>query len=71
MTDELDFASASQALAGLDQLDVPAMELMYKLECSGEAGGCSVSGAGRTGSGFGLAMAVSALAWAASRRRRR
>ena len=36
MTDELDFASAAQALAGLDQLDVPAMELMYKLECSGE-----------------------------------
>jgi rubrerythrin len=36
MTDELDFASASQALAGLDRLDVPAMELMYKLECSGE-----------------------------------
>jgi rubrerythrin len=36
MTDELDFASASQALAGLDQLDVPALELMYKLECSGE-----------------------------------
>jgi len=36
MTDELDFASASQALADLDRLDVPAMELMYKLECSGE-----------------------------------
>jgi rubrerythrin len=36
MTEELDFASASQALAELDQLDVPAMELMYKLECSGE-----------------------------------
>jgi rubrerythrin len=36
MTDELDFAGASQALAELDQLDVPAMELMYKLECSGE-----------------------------------
>src|ERR1700755_1837141 len=36
MTDDLDFASAAQALAGLDQLDVPAMELMYKLECSGE-----------------------------------
>ena len=36
MTEELDFAGASQALAGLDQLDVPAMELMYKLECSGE-----------------------------------
>jgi len=36
MTDELDFASAGQALAQLDSLDVPAMELMYKLECSGE-----------------------------------
>jgi rubrerythrin len=36
MTDELDFATASQALAELEQLDVPAMELMYKLECSGE-----------------------------------
>ena len=36
MTDELDFASASQTLAQLDSLDVPAMELMYKLECSGE-----------------------------------
>src|SRR4029079_19422185 len=36
-TEELDFAGASQALAELDQLDVPAMELMYKLECSGEA----------------------------------
>jgi len=36
MTDDLDFASASQALAGLDRLDLRAMELMYKLECSGE-----------------------------------
>lgn len=36
MTDELDFAGASQALAELDRLDVPALELMYKLECSGE-----------------------------------
>ena len=35
-TEELDFASASQALAGIEHLDVPAMELMYKLECSGE-----------------------------------
>jgi rubrerythrin len=35
-SEELDFAGASQALAGLDRLDVPAMELMYKLECSGE-----------------------------------
>jgi rubrerythrin len=36
MTDELDFAAASQALAELEQLDVPALELLYKLECSGE-----------------------------------
>jgi len=36
MTEELDFASAAQALAELDQLDVPAMQLMYKLECSCE-----------------------------------
>ena len=36
MADTQDFASASQALAGLEQLDLPAMELMYKLECSGE-----------------------------------
>lgn len=36
MTDELDFAGASQALAELDRLDVAAMELMYRLECSGE-----------------------------------
>jgi rubrerythrin len=36
MTEELDFAGASQALARLHRLDVPAMELMYKLECSGE-----------------------------------
>src|SRR6476659_9470653 len=36
MTDELDFISASQTLAGLEQLDVPALELLYKLECSGE-----------------------------------
>ncbi len=36
MTDDLDFVAASQALAGLEQLDVPALELLYKLECSGE-----------------------------------
>lgn len=36
MTEQLDFAGASMALAQLDRLDVPAMELMYKLECSGE-----------------------------------
>ena len=36
MTDDLDFISASQTLAGLEQLDVPALELLYKLECSGE-----------------------------------
>jgi rubrerythrin len=31
-----DFFSASQTLAGLEHLDVPALELLYKLECSGE-----------------------------------
>jgi rubrerythrin len=31
-----DFFSASVELAGLDQLDVPALELLFKLECSGE-----------------------------------
>jgi rubrerythrin len=36
MTDERDFLSASMELAELDQLDVPALELLYKLECSGE-----------------------------------
>jgi rubrerythrin len=36
MTDDLDFFSASQALAGMEHLDVPALELLYKLECSGE-----------------------------------
>jgi rubrerythrin len=36
MADAHDFLSASQLLARLDQLDVPALELLYKLECSGE-----------------------------------
>jgi rubrerythrin len=36
MTDDLDFLGASQALGRVEQLDVPAMELLYKLECSGE-----------------------------------
>lgn len=36
MTDERDFQSASKRLAELEQLDVPALELLYKLECSGE-----------------------------------
>jgi rubrerythrin len=36
MTDERDFLSASMELAALEQLDVPALELLYKLECSGE-----------------------------------
>ena len=31
-----DFFSASAALAQLDRLDVPAMELVYRLECGGE-----------------------------------
>jgi rubrerythrin len=33
---EHDFFSASAALARLEQLDVPAMELVYRLECGGE-----------------------------------
>ena len=36
ITDDHDFLSASQALAEMEQLDVPALELLYKLECSGE-----------------------------------
>jgi rubrerythrin len=36
MTDERDFLAASMELAELQQLDVPALELLYKLECSGE-----------------------------------
>ncbi len=36
MTDDRDFLTASQQLAALEQLDVPALELLYKLECSGE-----------------------------------
>jgi rubrerythrin len=36
MADTHDFLSASQHLAGLEQLDVPALELLYTLECSGE-----------------------------------
>jgi rubrerythrin len=36
MTDEKDFFTAATEVIGLEQLDVPAMELLYKLECSGE-----------------------------------
>ena len=37
MTNEnLDFFSASARLAACTELDVPAMELLYRLECSGE-----------------------------------
>ncbi len=36
MADTHDFLSASQHLAGLEQLDVPALGLLYTLECSGE-----------------------------------
>jgi rubrerythrin len=31
-----DFGTASMELAGIEQLDVPAMETLYRLECSGE-----------------------------------
>ena len=34
--DDLDFFSASARLAACTELDVPAMELLYRLECSGE-----------------------------------
>jgi rubrerythrin len=36
MSDPQDFFSASVELGALDQLDVPALELLFKLECSGE-----------------------------------
>jgi len=36
MTDEKDFFTAATEVIGLEQLDVPAMELLFKLECSGE-----------------------------------
>ncbi len=35
-TKDLDFFSASAELAACTELDVPAMELLYRLECSGE-----------------------------------
>jgi len=36
MTDDRDFLAAGAELAALEQLDVPAMELLFRLECSGE-----------------------------------
>jgi rubrerythrin len=36
MSDERTFLSASAELAALEQLDVAAMELLFRLECSGE-----------------------------------
>jgi rubrerythrin len=36
MTDEKDFFTAATEVIGLEQLDVPAMEMLFKLECSGE-----------------------------------
>lgn len=36
MTTPQDFFSASVELAGLEQLDVAGLELLFKLECSGE-----------------------------------
>ena len=35
-TDELNFFSASAKLSACTELDIPAMELLYRLECSGE-----------------------------------
>ena len=36
MTEKKDFLSVSLELAAMEQLDVPAMELLFQLECSGE-----------------------------------
>ena len=36
MTDHQDFFSAAAAIAGVEELDVAAMELLFRLECSGE-----------------------------------
>ena len=36
MTNDLDFFSASAELAACEQLDLPAMELLYRLEISGD-----------------------------------
>ena len=36
MPDDKDFFTAATEVIGLEQLDVPAMELLFKLECSGE-----------------------------------
>jgi rubrerythrin len=36
MTEDLDFFSASAALAACTELDIPAMELLYRLEISGD-----------------------------------
>jgi rubrerythrin len=36
MADDLDFFSASAVLAAAEDLDVPMMELMFRVECSGE-----------------------------------
>jgi rubrerythrin len=36
MTDERDFITVAVELFALDHLDVPELELLYRLECSGE-----------------------------------
>ena len=36
MTEERNFFTAAAEVLGIEQLDVPAMELLFKLECSGE-----------------------------------
>jgi rubrerythrin len=36
MPDDLDFFSASAQLAAAEELDVPTMELLFRVECSGE-----------------------------------
>jgi len=36
MSDDRDLVAAAASLADVEQLDVPAMELLFRLECSGE-----------------------------------
>jgi len=36
MSDDRDFVTAAAALGELERLDVPAMEVLFRLECSGE-----------------------------------
>jgi rubrerythrin len=43
MTEDLDFFSASARLASCGELDIPAMELLYRLEISGDDFYCALA----------------------------